>query len=146
MADITVTAANVLKGANGKTRTGTAGATITAGQALYEDSADSFKLKLADADLSAAGSNCVGIALHGAANGQPLTYVFEDDDFTPGATLSLALGAGATAGVYVLSATAGGIAPADDLAATHYPVVLFVAKSTTKAVLKIIRGTAALTA
>lgn len=144
MTDLSVTAANVLKGANAKTRHGVAGATITAGQTLYEDSADNFKLKAADADASAAAANCVGVALHGASSGQPLEYVYEDDDFTPGATLTLSVGTAIP--VYVLSDTAGGIMPAADLEAGDYPVFLMVAKSTTKASLKIVRGTAALTA
>jgi len=144
MTDIVITPGSVLKGANAKTRTGTAGATITAGQVLYEDGSASQVLKLADANASAATANPVGIALHGAASGQPLTYVYEDDDFTPGGTLSLS--AAADDGTYVLSATAGGIAPVGDLASGHYPVILGVAKSTTKMNLKIVRGTAALTA
>lgn len=138
MSALSVTAANVLAGANAKKKTGIAGATITAGQALYEDASDSYKLKLADADLSAAASNVVGIALHGASSGQPITYDYEDDDFTPGATLSLS--AAGDTGVYVLDGTAGGICPFDDLAAGDYPVILMVAKSTTKAVLKITRA------
>jgi len=144
MSDISITAANVVKGANAKTRRGRAGATITAGQTLYEDSSDNFDLKLADANASAATANCVGIALHGASDGQPLEYVYEDDEFTPGGTLSIS--AAADDGVYVLSGTAGGIAPVGDLAAGMYPVILGVAKSTTKMNLKIVRGTAALTA
>jgi hypothetical protein len=144
MSDISITAASVVKGANAKTRKGVAGATITAGQTLYEDTADSNKLKLADANASAATSNCVGISLHGAASGQPIEFVYEDDDFTPGGTLSLS--AAADDGVYVLSGTAGGIAPVGDLASGWYPVVLGVAKSTTKMNLKIVRAGAALTA
>lgn len=143
MADITITAANVLASANAKKGFGVAGATITAGQALYSDASASFKLKPADANVLAS-ANCVGIALHGASDGQPLTYVFEDDDFSPGGTLSLSVAA--DSGIYVLSATAGGIAPMDDLAATMYPVVLGVAKSTTKLYLRITRGTAVLVA
>lgn len=137
MSALSVTAANVLPGANAIKRTGIAGATITAGQAVYEDSADG-KFKLADADLSAAASKVVGIALHGASNGQQLTIDMEDDDFTPGATLSLS--AAGDTGVYVLDGTAGGICPFDDLAAGDYPVILYVAKSTTKCKLKIING------
>lgn len=144
MADIAITAANVLKGANAKTKRGIAGATITAGQWLYEDSTDSFKLKLADANASLATSNCVGCSLHGALAGQPIEYDYEDDDFTPGGTLSLSVAA--DSGVYVLSGTAGGLAPMDDLAAAMYPVVLGVAKSTTKMNLKIVRGTGVLVA
>ncbi len=144
MADISVTAASVIAGANAKKARGRAGATITAGQTLYADGSDSSDLKLADANASAATANCVGIALHGASDGQPLEYVYEDDDFTPGATLSLS--AAADDGVYVLSGTAGGIAPVGDLAAAMYPVIIGVAKSTTKMNLKIVRGTAVLTA
>lgn len=144
MSDVSITAASVLKGANAKTRRGIAGATILAGQALYEDSAASNTLKLADANASTTTANCVGISLHGASSGQPIEFVYEDDDFTPGGTLSLSVAA--DSGVYVLSGTAGGIAPMDDLAAAMYPVVLGVAKSTTKMNLKIIRGTGVLVA
>jgi hypothetical protein len=111
---------------------------------LYEDSSDNFDLKLADADLSAAASNVVGIALHGAADGQPLEYVYEDPAFTVGGTLSLS--GAADDGIYVLSGTAGGIAPVGDIAAGDYPVILGVALSATVLNLKIIRGTAVLTA
>lgn len=140
MADISITAANVAASANAKTVTGTAGETITAGQTLYLSSVDN-RLYKADANASIATADCVGIALHGAAAGQPLRYVYEDPDFTPGGTLSLSVAA--DSGVYVLSGTAGGIAPMDDLAATMYPVVLGVAKSTTKIVMKIVKSTAA---
>lgn len=138
MSDVSITAANVLAGANAKKRKGIAGATITAGQVVYEDASDGFSFKLADADASAATAAALGIALQGASDGQPLEIVTEDDDFTPGGTLSLS--AAADTGIYVLSGTAGGIAPMDDLAAGDYPVILGVAKSTSKMVLKIVRG------
>lgn len=144
MADLTITAASVVKGANAVTRTGTAGASITAGQVVYEDTANSNVLKLADGNASSATANPVGIALHAAESGQPVTYVIEDDDFTPGATLSMSAAGGKA--VYVLSATAGGICPVADLASGVYPVVVFVAKSASKAVLKFVKGTAALSA
>lgn len=144
MADVSITAASVLKGANAKTRKGRAGATITAGQVVYEDSSDSFDFKLADANASAATANPVGIALHGASDGQPLEIVTEDDDFTPGGTLSIS--AAADDGIYILSGTAGGIAPVGDIVAGWYPVILGVAKSATKMNFKIVRGTAAITA
>jgi len=144
MSDVSITAANVLAGANAITRMGVAGTTITAGQVVYEDTSDSSKFKLADANASATTAKAAGIALHGAAAGQPLKIDVEDDDFTPGGTLSLS--AAADDGVYVLSGTAGGIAPIGDLASGMYPVILGVAKSTTKMNLKIVRGTAALTA
>lgn len=144
MADISVTAGSVVASAGAVKLQGTAGATITAGQALYLDSTTNT-LKLADADSSAATANCVGIALNGGSSGQPITYTNDDPDFTPGATLSLSVAT--VKGVYILSATAGGIAPAVDLAAGMYPVFIMLVKSTSKAVLKIQpQVTAAITA
>lgn len=136
MADISVTAANVLSSATALTSSGVAGATITAGQTLYIDTANSNVLKLADANASALTATVAGIALHGASSGQPLKYVYEDSTFTHGATLTV----GQT---YVQSATAGGIAPVTDLVTGDYPSVLFIAKTSTTAVLRIVRGTAA---
>lgn len=131
MSALTVTASSVLKGANASTNQGTAGATITAGQPLYIDASDSNKLKPCDADASTAAANCVGIALNGASSGQPITYVTEDDDFTPGATLTTGL-------AYIVGATtAGDINPATDVSSGWYHVHLFIAKSSTKAKLKI---------
>lgn len=108
------------------------------GQALYSDPNDSGKLKLADCDASATTAKVVGIALHGASSGQPIEYVIEDPDFTPGATLSLS--AAGDDGIYVLDGTAGSICPSGDVAAGDYVVVLYVAKSTTKCFLKIHGG------
>lgn len=130
MADITVTPASVVKGANAITRRGTAGGTITAGQPVYKDTAG--KYQASDANASALTADVVGIALHGASLNQPLEIVEEDDDFTPGATI-------VNGTVYIASATAGGIAPVADIVATWYPVVLFVGKSTSKAVMKIVK-------
>lgn len=132
MADIVVTAANVAHGANALIKVGTAGATITAGQPVYLDSATG-KYKLADNNLSAAAANAIGIALNGCSDGQPIQVVYDDDDFTPGATLTLGT-------IYVLSATAGGIAPSADLASGNYMAILFVPKSTSKAVLKLLKS------
>ena len=137
MADLSITAANVLASGSAITVRGVAGATIARGQAVYLDSADS-KYKLADTNsATAAVRNVVGIALCDAANNQPIVICTEDADFTPGATL--------TAGErYYLSATAGGIMPSGDLASGDYPAFLFVATSATKAVFKIVKGTAAI--
>lgn len=132
-ADLSVTAANVVPGVRAIKTTGTAGATITAGQLVYFDST-AQTYKLADANASATTANVIGLAANSASSGQALTVVLEDDDLTVGATLSM------TAPVYVVSATAGGIAPVADLATGHYPAVVLIAKSTTKAVFKILRG------
>ncbi len=71
--------------------------------------------------------------------GQPLAVVYDDDDLTLGATISM------SAPVYVLSGTAGGIAPSADVTTGWYPKVILVAKSTTKCILKAraLQGTAA---
>lgn len=135
MAILSITASAVLKGANAQFQTGLAGATITAGQTVYLDAADST-YKLADANLSAAAATVVAIALNSASAGQPVSVLQEDDDFTTGGTM-------VTGTVYVLSATAGGINPAADLAAGWYPSVVFIAKSTTKAVMKIVNQVSA---
>lgn len=122
MANLTITAANVLAGSNATTRQGTAGATITAGQVVYFDDTTST-YKLADCNsATAAVRSPAGIALNGASSGQPL-MVLTGGDITIGATL--------TAGVaYYLSGTAGGICPVADLIAGDYPTVLGIAKST----------------
>lgn len=134
MADVAITAASVVPGANAVYRDGIAGATITAGQVCYVDATDG-RVKLADANASATTANPVGIAVNGASSGQPVRLVVEDDDFTIGGTVAK--------GVYVLSATAGGIAPVADVTTGWYPVVVGVAISTSKVVVKFVRGTAA---
>jgi hypothetical protein len=117
MADLSITAANVAKGTDAVVATGTAGATITAGQTVYLDSSVN-QLKLGDADAQAR-SVVRGIALHGASSGQPIDYQ------TWG---NLDLGATLTVGeIYVQSTTAGGIAPEGDLVSTDYVTVLGIA-------------------
>lgn len=122
MADLSITATSVVKGSNAVVGTGTAGATITAGQSIYIDSSDSDKVKLADANASSATATCRGIALHGASADQPIDYIISG---------SLTMGAILTQGrVYVVSATAGGIAPVSDLTTGWYTTTLGVATST----------------
>lgn len=121
MADLSITAANVVAGANAKTKQGTAGATITAGQTVYRDPTDD-KFKLADCDsATAAVRKTSGIALHAAANGQPL-LVHTEGPITIGAVL--------TPGVaYYLSGTPGGICPVADLNAGDFPTIMGIATS-----------------
>lgn len=133
-ADLTVTAGSVVPGPRAKTTVGTAAAAITAGQLVYLTSAGTYNL--ADADASATTANVVGLAASGASAGQPFVIVLEDDDLTVGATLSM------VTPIYVLSGTAGGIAPTADIGAGDYPVIVLIAKSTTKAIFKITRGVA----
>lgn len=123
MADVSITPANVVKGANATTRVGTAGATITAGQPLYEDGSANFVLKPAQGD-TATKAKCVGIALHGASSGQPVTFITAGN-LTAGGTLVVGQ-------VYVVSAAAaGGIAPYADLTTGNYVSILGIATSTT---------------
>ncbi len=46
MADLSITAANVLRGSNARVETGIFGATVTAGQVVYRDASDNNKFKL----------------------------------------------------------------------------------------------------
>lgn len=121
MADLSITATSVIAGSSAKKVHGTAGASVTAGQPVYLDSATNT-YKLADCDSgTAAVRSPDGVTLHAAASGQPLT-IAERGPVTIGATL--------TAGVaYYLSATAGGICPVADLVAGNYPVILGIATS-----------------
>lgn len=106
MADITVTAANVLKTA-ATIGSGTAGEAITAGQPVYLKASDS-KLYKAQADGTAEEVAAVGIALHGAGANQPLSYAGNGSTLNIGGTTAKAI-------TYCVSAAAGGIAPMGDL-------------------------------
>lgn len=119
MADITITAANVLR-TSADTTTGIAGETITAGQAVYLKSSDTRYWK-AQCDGTAAEAAAVGIALHAALAGQPLTIA-------TGGTMNI--GATTAKVFYYLSATAGGIAPIADLTSGQYIVSLGYATAT----------------
>lgn len=124
MATLTVTASQVQPGSGAPVETATAGATITAGQVLYKDSTDSNKMKLADANGTQAVATVAGIALNGAASGQPVRYQ-KSGSITIGAGASMTVGE-----IYVLSATAGGIAPEADITTQNdYVVTLGVATS-----------------
>lgn len=132
MADLVITPANVVTYAGGSYETGTAGATITAGQTLYKDSTDSDKLKLADANASSATATVVGVALHAASAGQPIRYQ-TGGDINPGATVAV----GTT---YIQSATAGGICPDADATSGHFKTILGIGQTASKIRLNIING------
>lgn len=123
MADLTVTENSVVAGADSTTVSGTAGVTITAGQAVYLD-ATTGKWALADADsATVAQRRAAGIALNGAALNQPIK-VLTSGDVTIGATV--------TAGVaYYLSGTAGGICPVADIGTGEYVCLIGIATSAT---------------
>ena len=136
MADLTITAANVVAGAGAKVLCGTAGATVTAGKAVYRDP-DDRKFKLADCDsATVAARSPIGIALNGAGDGQPLDVVIGGP---------VTIGAAVTAGVaYYLSGTAGGICPVADLSSGDYPTILGIASSATVLKVKILEAGVAL--
>jgi len=121
--DLSVTAANAVPSSDTIYVWGTAGATITAGQAVYLDTTTST-FKLADNDSATSAARHVdGIALTGSSANQPIAVA-------KGGTITL--GATMTAGVtYYLSGTAGGIAPIADVTSGHDPVIVGVATSTT---------------
>lgn len=123
MADISITAANVVAGSNAVIEHGTSGATIVAGKVVYKAAATK-RWMLADSNDATAevrGANGLAIALNGASAGQPIT-VQTDGDITIGGAL--------TAGVaYYLSDTPGGICPVADVGSGEYSVVLGIAES-----------------
>jgi hypothetical protein len=106
MADVSVTAAEVLSDSGTVSTNGILGATVTAGQVVYLDSTVNT-WKLADANDSAATAAGRGIALNGGVAGQPVT-VCNSGTLDPGFTVTVGA-------VYVISATPGGIAPVADL-------------------------------
>lgn len=128
MADLVITAANVVPGANAVFQQGPAAVTITQGQTVYLDSSTGT-VKLADADLSAAAASVSGIAVSSALAGQIVVFQVSG---------TLAFGAILTAAKpYFLSATAGAIAPAADLTTNWRTSLLGFASSTSNLLLNI---------
>ncbi|WP_455918849.1 hypothetical protein [Ensifer canadensis] len=121
MADLTITAANVVANSNATRDIGTAGETIVAGKPIFLNAATS---KWMLSDNNGTGTRQVhGIALNGASLNQPVSMI-KSGDLTVGSVL--------TAGTdYWLSATAGGICPRADLATGMDTIQIGVAKSAT---------------
>lgn len=115
MADVTVTAASVAL-TSGQTDTGTAGATITAGQILYKDTANSNVLKHASCAATASSVVC-GMALNGGASGQPIQFAKAGAVIVPGATLGVGT-------IYILSDGTGTYCPVADLATSDKVVIV----------------------
>lgn len=130
MTDLTVTAANVVKGTDAKTVVGLYGAAVTAGQTVYADTADSNKFKPADADSATAAVRTTrGIALNSGSNNQPAAVQIEGP-ITIGATVTVGT-------IYVQSDTAGGIMPAADLEAGDFVTVIGIGISASQIDVKI---------
>lgn len=119
MVDVSITAASVVPGSDARTVQGISGATITAGQAVYLDTATNT-WKLADANgATELIRKAIGIALTGSSTNQPIV-VQKSGSITAGGTL--------TPGVpYYLSDTPGGICLYADVGTGEYVVQLGIA-------------------
>jgi len=122
MADISITAANVIPSANAQLYRKTLAAASTAGQVVYLDT--NGKAALADANASATTAAVYGILVTGGGTNQVATVCTKDPALVIGATVAIG-------DVLILSATAGGVAAVADLATGHYGTVLGIATSTT---------------
>lgn len=119
MADVSITAANVLQGSGAVTENGISADTITAGQAVYKASGAWLR---ADADsATAAARDARGIALNGASAGQPIAVQLSGE-ITAGGTLTPGL-------PYFLSNTPGGICLVADVGVGEYYDLIGIAKS-----------------
>lgn len=123
MVDLAVTAASVAVSSNAVRENGTAGEAITAGQAVYKAAATGRYMLADNNSATAEVRQAIGIALNGAAAGQPLA-IQKSGDIVIGATLVPGTD-------YYLSDTPGGIGPRADIAAGEYVCLLGLAKSTT---------------
>lgn len=131
MADLTITVANVAVTSSTvidqtclKANPPKAGVGITAGMVVYLSASNTWLAALAGGTAIQSGVSVVwGVALHAALTGQPL-FVATGGQVTIGATVVLG-------GKYVLSHTAGLIAPFADLTTNDYVSELGLAVSTT---------------
>lgn len=120
MADLIITAASVVAGADAKIKTGTAGEAITAGQVVYLAAATKLLMKAINSDVAALAA-VVGVALNSAAINQPVTYAYAGN-VTMGATVAIGTS-------YLLSDTAGGIGPVADLLTSQFVTHIGVGKT-----------------
>lgn len=124
--DISITAGNVAPDAGYQYLDTTAGATITAGQVCYIDTSNTAQKAITTSAITAAAR---GIALNGASSGQPLRLM------TAG---TITIGGTSVVGkIYIVSATAGGVAPVTDTATTQFVTVIGIGVSATKIAINI---------
>ena len=118
MADLTITAANVSLVSGAHDVDCIAGEAFVAGASVYLSSTDGkwYKAK-SSGNADQAGATDLGVALATADAAGARVSVAK-----PGSVV--ALGTGAAGGIYVVSATAGKIAPAADLASTNKATVI----------------------
>lgn len=130
MADLAITAANVVAGADATIETGYAGAAVTAGQTVYRDAATKRYLLADSNSVTVLARSPRGVALNGAAVGQPLSVA------TGG---TVVIGATLVAGTaYYMSDTPGGICPVADIGTGELVTLVGMATSTTVLQLSII--------
>lgn len=128
MADITITPGSVAPGSSSTQISGTAGETITAGMAVYFDTAtQTWKKALAAGTALQSGNGTqYGIALTGSSSGQPIVVDTSDaNGITIGGTTVVGT-------IYCVSATAGGICPWADLVATNFVTILGIGDASNK--------------
>lgn len=123
MADLTITAANVVAGSDATREVGMAGETIAAGKAVYRAAGTGLWMLADSNSATLEARRAGGIALCGSSLNQPIV-VQTSGPITIGATL--------TAGTaYYLSDTAGGICPLADVGSGEAVCLLGLAASTT---------------
>ena len=122
MVDLTITPANVVAGTNASKTSGTAGENIAAGQLVYKNSTTQRFMLCDTNSVTAEAQRPTGIALHAAANNQPIA-VLTAGEITIGATV--------VAGTdYFASDTPGGICPKADVGTGEQVTLVGLAKST----------------
>jgi len=129
MADLVITAANVVRGTGAQIEHGILGETVTAGKTVVKDAVAS-KFVLADGNhATAALRRPRGVALNGGALDQPVAVQYSGP---------ITIGAAVAQGtIYVQSGTPGGIAPAADLASGIETTILGVGINATQIALGI---------
>jgi hypothetical protein len=121
MADLTITAANVVSGSGATVERGSFGEAVTAGQVVYKSSTTNKYMKADSNSVTVEARHALGIALNGGSLDQP-AEVQKSGKITIGAAL--------TAGSdYYLSDTPGGICPRADVGTGEYVCLLGLAES-----------------
>ena len=138
MADLTITAANILPdysvaGLQPQIAGGTAGETLTQGLSIYKKASDSKYYKADNNDVTdspvAEVATVAGVTLNSTLAGQPISFQ------TGGL---LAFGAILTKGTdYILSSTVGAIAPIADYGSGKYNSKIGIGYSTTQMLIQI---------
>jgi len=133
MADVTVTEASVVPASGATIITVTAGATVTAGQTGYKDTADSNQYKGGDADAQASAV-AAGVFCTGAADEQPVVLC------TAGSIVLGTAGCVTVGTPYVVSTNVGGICPWTDNASGDFITHLGIGTTSTTILLDIQSG------